>query len=155
MANNTGTGNTAGELNVKFTVDTSSVKEATTEVKQELQSVGEEGSSAGASIGGGMATAAAGAAAAAAAIVKLMQEFKKLSDEAKAYEAARNEAFGSQESHLASLLGKAEQLSDYEKERARISQELANTQQKIGEETAKYLDTHGSLFDSAGRLLGT
>jgi len=154
MADNPSSSNVAGELQVVFKANTAPLKDATADVKQELQSVGEEGGAAGASIGGGMATAAAGAAAAAAAIVKLMQEFKKLSDEAKAYEMQRGSAFDSQESHLTSLLGKAQQLSDYERERARINQELSNTQQKIGEETAKYLDAHGSLFDSAGRLLG-
>lgn len=147
-------GNSAGELNVKFTVNTAPLKEGTEEVKKELGAVGDEGQAAGAGVSSGMANAAAAAIAAGAVVVKLIEKFAQLAKEAREYDEQRNAAYSTQESHLASLQGRAAELTDYDRERARINRELADTTAEIGDKAAKYLDTHGSLLDGAARMLG-
>lgn len=147
-------GNNAGELNVKFTANTAPLKEGAAEVKKELEAVGDEGQAAGEGVSSGMAGAAAAGIAAGAAIAKLIEKFNELAKEAREYDIQRTAAFGTQESHLASLQGRAAELTDYDRERSRINQELADTTAEISDKTAKYLDTHGSLLDGAARMLG-
>lgn len=149
-----GTSNTAGELNVKFTANVAPLKDAAAEAKQSLDEVGSSGQSAGAGIGMGMAAAAAAAVVASKVIVQFMNDMAALAKETAAYEANRNAAFASQESTLGSLLNAAQQTTDYDQKRSHINQQLADTQAKIGDDAAKYLDTHGSLIDSAAVLLG-
>jgi len=154
MADIPGTGNTAGELNVKFTANTAPLKEAAADVKTDLQGVGEEGKSAGAGVAGGMAMAAAGAVAASAAVIKVMDALAALNKEAEAFERNRRDVFAAQESLLSSLLNLAQQNTDYDRQRAHINQQLANTNQAISDEYAKQLEGNHNLIGQAGMLLG-
>src|SRR5437868_3528419 len=71
MADNTPTGNTAGELNVKFKADASPVKDAAAEAKAALGEVGQSGAEAGGHV-------ADGAEAAGKGLLEAAQEAKHL-----------------------------------------------------------------------------